>query len=208
MSYARSPRPLCSITIGIRPRPWGSSMRLLSSMNETAGKRRWPRTKKMGPRHPCVKRRPATGLCGPARSHYLLERHRPIGDLRARHDPVDDVLLEHHRLEVTKPLGLLVMPAHHRLRLLVSLRGFGHDRPHLVRLRVQVLPANELADDQAQGYTLLGLRSKEIDRYVEVFGFDVLPLAPVRNCLRPKRLRVAFYERLRHLEACEPAQAA
>ncbi len=28
MSYARSPRPLCSITIGIRPSPLGSSMRV------------------------------------------------------------------------------------------------------------------------------------------------------------------------------------
>src|SRR5664279_4661210 len=26
MSYARSPRPLCSMTIGIRPRPWGAFM--------------------------------------------------------------------------------------------------------------------------------------------------------------------------------------
>src|SRR5574337_160688 len=86
MSYARSPRPLCSITIGIRPSPFGCSIVRLLRLFAPAGS------------------------AGPARAHHGVETRRLVGNGRAREDPVDHVLLQHRRLEITEALGFFVMP--------------------------------------------------------------------------------------------------
>src|SRR6185437_16797240 len=100
----RSPRPLCSITIGIRPRPLGSSMKwgLVVRVNRSAGRLFRPRAVEKG-RWDFDYRSSSAGWQS---AHQLLERDRLVGHFRARDNPVDDILLERHRFEIPQPLGL------------------------------------------------------------------------------------------------------
>src|SRR4051812_45888498 len=77
-------------------------------------------------------------------SHEGLERRGYIFHLRLAEHPLDHVVLDGHRFEIGEALGLLVVPAHHGLGLLVRLRDLLHHRLDLFRLRLQALRAHEL----------------------------------------------------------------
>ena len=81
----------------------------------------------------------AAPVSSPAASHQVGERRRLVLDLGAAEHPVDDVAFDGERLELVQPLGLLVVPAHDGLGLLVGLRGFLHQRLHLLGLRLQAV---------------------------------------------------------------------
>src|SRR6185437_2763265 len=155
MSYARSPRPLCSITIGIRPSPLGSSIVRL---------RQW-----------FVRALPARSAVA-ARPHHGIEGRRLVGHRRACEDPVDDVLLEHGGLEVAEALGLLVMPAYHGLRLLVGLRMLVHEFPDLLGPRFEMLVLHEFGHHQPERDALRGLRPEHIDADGEILGLHAWPI--------------------------------
>src|SRR5689334_10997426 len=124
MSYARSPRPLCSITIGTRPRPCGSIMRCLVDV-----KGGWNE-----PLPPRFRKRTQAALASGG-AHQLGEGGGLVLDLDFREHPVDHVALDRRGLELAQALVLLVMPAHHGLGLLVSLCGLGDQRLDLFGAR-------------------------------------------------------------------------
>src|SRR4249920_1752649 len=104
MSYARSPRPLCSITIGIRPRPVGSCiLRLLM----------WCRLQ-CAMVSPCY----MGSTCG--RFHKRCETCRAVLDPGPLQRPADDVVFDRGEFEVVQALGLLIVPADDRVRLFVA----------------------------------------------------------------------------------------
>ena len=195
MSYARSPRPLCSITIGIRPRPLGSSISFLGSESDRGFRSAALRIVKPEARHPprpphqdgsgtaAVKRQPAGGPPGRRRDAWFpcrvlrrpvrgpitrLERRRAC----RRHSPSPAPSRRRSararlRLELGEPLGLLVMPAHDGLGLFVRLRACSCTSAlHLLGLRLQVLALHQFGDQQAQRDALLGLRAEHVRRQI------------------------------------------
>src|SRR4029078_11984543 len=124
MSYARSPRPDCSITIGMRPRPLGSSMSSSTScrMNPAI----W------------------LALLGP---HQIIEVGGRFFHLHLPHRPFYDVVLHHERLDFRQSGRVAVVPPDQLVRLLEALR-VGLDRlADLLGLRVEVIAAHELGHE-------------------------------------------------------------
>ena len=177
MSYARSPRPLCSMTIGTRPRPCGSSMggvpahvvdgrstRRTGSWRQdgTAAARQGP----VASRSSAGRRRCSPRVASPRDgAHQRLERRRHVDHLRACRAPSRRRCARPPRLEVGKPLGLLVMPADDGVGLLVRLRGL---------LDARLAPARGVAGQaslrtsspmiEAERDALLGLPSEHVRR--------------------------------------------
>src|SRR5258706_4741941 len=140
MSYARSPRPLCSITIGIKPSPLGSSalsllIRLLTRLN-------------------CPPFEAAAGASRRRRLHQCRKLRRLIIHLGALQCPVDDVAFDRPDLVFVQPVGLLVVPADHRIRLLEALRRLLDECADLLWTRLQPVLPDDLAQDQAEGNPL------------------------------------------------------
>src|SRR5690606_3935916 len=121
MSYARSPRAVCSTTIGTRfravaltlvslgtkkgvPPPSFARVRCVQSSRRISGRR------SMGPAReapPPKRDRKASGPTGPpfrSACHELLERPRLVRDLRALEKRLHDLILEHARLDLRHQL--------------------------------------------------------------------------------------------------------
>src|SRR5690348_17413984 len=127
MSYARSPRPLCSITIGMRPSPRGSSALLSLMVCSFTLPSQFAAARAVRDRS---RRR---------RLHQREERRRLVLHIRPLKRPVDDVAFDRPHFVFVQPLRLLVMPADHRVGLLEALRRFLDERAYLLGARVQLM---------------------------------------------------------------------
>src|SRR5574340_1704200 len=106
MSYARSPRPLCSMTMGMRPSPRGSSALISLIVNSAL--------LKLGRRYRSALRR--------LRLHQSQERRRLILDRGPLQNPIDDVAFDRAHLVFVQAGRILVVPPDHCLGLLEALR--------------------------------------------------------------------------------------
>src|SRR5438552_3298515 len=141
MSYARSPRPLCSITIGIKPSPFGSSFQPLLIVCSPASLDALSAT--------FEKKLPGAPSRG-RRLHQCRESYRLIGYSRALQHPVDHVAFDRPYLVFVQAIGLLVMPPDHRLRLLETLCRFLDQCPDLFRSRLQLMLADDLVQHETE----------------------------------------------------------
>src|ERR1700694_1092219 len=165
MSYARSPRPLCSITIGIKPSPFGSSFQPLLIV-------RAPAWLTHCPLHLTV----ARARSSRRRLHQRRESCRLILDPCALQYPLDHIAFDRTHLVFVQPVGLLIMPPDHRFRQFETLGGFLDQHPDLLRSRLQLVLPDDLVQDQAERHAFLGLRSERIRRQLELLGLDATVL--------------------------------
>src|SRR5262245_12281555 len=152
MSYARSPRAVCSTTIGTRfsarsfmnspslPSPpsgaGGATLQYLirhraatsTQLGSLAGRSAGP-----------ISRASGTGCHGPTKPGQLAEGHRPVGDLRAPEHPVDDLILEHGGLDLTHRIGVLQVGTSHFVRIRVRGDEIRETHLHALTIDLQVL---------------------------------------------------------------------
>src|SRR3954470_21262291 len=104
MSYARSPRPLCSITIGIRPRPLGS-MGVLGKTSCGVSPRSAAAPRRQSDSYVMAYRPLSTAR----RAHQFPEGGRLLVDLGSTEHPLDDISFDCQRFEFVQALRLLIV---------------------------------------------------------------------------------------------------
>src|SRR6478672_9935940 len=127
MSYARSPRLVCSTTIGTR-------LRALV---------RWS----MGSRY---------GLAPGLLADRFLEADRLVGVRRAFGDPVDDLLFHHAVLQALHELGIVAVQINDLLRLFVGGGDEAHRLVQAGLLQAELVAAGHLAHQQRDQHALAG----------------------------------------------------
>ena len=207
MSYARSPRPLCSITIGIRPRPCGalmfaSSIRCVDAIVVRRAARHAicapsPRSARDRRRVPSIGR-PCGALlevcrgpcCGPQRagvsrrSGPSVRRTSPACPRPCARASTQSTTLRstclHFELARGARASHSASARRHRAARNVCAAS-SHQRLHLLGLRVQLFAADDFGDDEPERDALLGAAARNISGD----SFDVL--GGFMPCLRHVR---------------------
>src|SRR5215470_17590992 len=105
MSYARSPRPLCSMTIGTIPSPCGSAASARAGIPVLL----------FIAESPCRASRPLAGA-----AHQLIKRDGCVDDLRMLEHPTRYVVLQRRAFKVGQALAVRKVPVDDFRRSLVA----------------------------------------------------------------------------------------